>query len=1086
MMRHLSKRCTSGVLKGGLVLGLALALGWAPSQAAAQATGQIVGTVQDATSGRALEAVQVYVEGTGVGALTNAAGRYLLLNVPVGEYDFLVQMVGYRTGSATVTVTSGESSIQDYGLQQTAITLNDIVVTGAGVATERRKLGNTIATIDVASLRNAPITDFSQLIAGREAGVVLLPSSGSTGEGAKIRIRGSASLSQLNEPIVYIDGIRVNSDGISVFNGQGRPSRLDDIPPESIERIEILKGAAAATLYGTEASNGVIQIFTKRGQAGAPRFTAQADMTAITAPTNRILPIAGFARNADEQARISSRFGTNLALYETFEQDLIPQLLGTGFGQVYSASVSGGTGTFQYFVSGRVTDEDGPYKADQIFPATEGITPERDLNRRIAATSNFTIIPSSTVRIGISTLFAELIQRTPDNSNNIYGVFSSSLMSQLHKATAENLFGNPAFATTRENANQLNSVKSSHFAGSVNLGYTPTEAFRLDAIFGVDFTSDDAVAFRPYGWNVDGYSGSTPDGNRTVSERRSEEITVDLKGSYNSTFGDNIENTLLFGTQGFMSQSQSAGGSGRDFPGPGLETLSALGSESSFESWLRVTQVGAYIQDQIGLNDWIFTTLGARWDANSAFGADFSTAFYPKASISIIPSDGLDWTNETFSTLRLRAAIGRSGMQPGAFDKFTTFSSLASSAGPGVRPSNLGNEALKPEVSTEWEMGTEIGLFNDAGSIDFTYWNRTVKDALVARQFPVTGGFTNTQLDNIGEMKAWGLEISVRGNVIQRQGLSLNLFANGAYLNERITDMGGAPPLKTGGSYPRYRNYLLGPSLDAQGNILKAYSPGSFFGAKRADLDIPLNLDGSCTEPSLQQALDYFAGPVDPSSFKPLAIGNSTFGTPDGQLVSHNCGAGLLQSYLGKPTPDWGGSFGFSLAFAGNWEISSLAEYKAGNFFVQDLSGMFRRSNSFIGRNTPVSADLWSTMLDPATSAQQRLDAAIMWAKEVEALSPMSGLNGVYRADFIKLRELSLTYRVPSDIVERWGLSTATINLGARNLLTWVHGDYPGMDPEGNVTGRCNGGLNCNFLISTEGWGMPIPRRLTFSTRVTF
>jgi TonB-dependent SusC/RagA subfamily outer membrane receptor len=148
---------------------------------------------------------------------------------------------------------------------------------------------------------------------------VLLPSSGSTGEGAKIRIRGSASLSQLNEPIVYIDGIRVNSDGISVFNGQGRPSRLDDIPPESIERIEILKGAAAATLYGTEASNGVIQIFTKRGQAGAPRFTAQADMTAITAPTNRILPIAGFARNADEQARISSRFGTNLALYETFE-----------------------------------------------------------------------------------------------------------------------------------------------------------------------------------------------------------------------------------------------------------------------------------------------------------------------------------------------------------------------------------------------------------------------------------------------------------------------------------------------------------------------------------------------------------------------------------------------------------------------------------------------------------------------------------------------------------------------------------------------------------------------------------------------
>ena len=163
------------------------------------------------------------------------------------------------------------------------------------MATEKRKLGNTIATVDVSTLENAPVTDFSQLIAGREAGVVALPSSGYTGEGARIRIRGSASLSQLNEPIVYVDGIRVDRSAVQNFNGQGNPSRLDDIPPESIESIEILKGAAAATLYGTEASNGVIQIFTKRGTVGAPRFTLQGDWAGISVPTNRILPVADFA-----------------------------------------------------------------------------------------------------------------------------------------------------------------------------------------------------------------------------------------------------------------------------------------------------------------------------------------------------------------------------------------------------------------------------------------------------------------------------------------------------------------------------------------------------------------------------------------------------------------------------------------------------------------------------------------------------------------------------------------------------------------------------------------------------------------------
>jgi TonB-linked SusC/RagA family outer membrane protein len=1092
-------RLISHTKRLGVPILATLALSSLPATAAAQATGQIVGTVRDAGTGQALETVQVHIEGTGIGALTQANGQFLLLRVPVGEVNLAAQIVGYRTVRQTVTVGADEPVVANFELNQIAIALDELVVTGTGVATEKRKLGNTIASIDASSLQNAPITNFSQMLAAREPGVSVLPSSGYTGEGARIRVRGSSSLSQLNEPIVYVDGIRINGGAAEAWNSQGQPSRLDDIPPESIERIEVLKGAAAATLYGTEASNGVIQIFTKKGRVGSPTWSFQTEWSGIKAPTNRILPVSDFAARSCEEAgctheddmgpdgnlqraldRISARWGRNVGPYEVFQEDLVPELLDTGFGHVYTASVQGGSDAFQYFVSGRFADENGPFNAADVFPAFEGLTPEDDTNRRASLTTNFTVIPSEKFRIGVSSFYTDMEHHTPDNANNIYGVFSSALMTQLRLATEENLWGAAAFGTTREAMFQQNFVNSSHFAASTTMSYMPTTDIRVDGTFGLDFTSDDAVAFRPYRWNVDNFSGSTPDGDRTVSEERTRELTADLKASWSAQFGS-IENTLLAGSQGFLRQSQFAGGGGSEFPGPGLETLSALAQESSFESWIRNTQVGVYLQDQIGFNDFVFATLGGRWDANSAFGEDFSTVFYPKAGLSVMPTQALGWTSDLVSTLRLRAALGKSGLQPSAFARFTTYSPAPSEEGPGVSPENLGNEALEPEVSTEWEVGAEIGLFQDRASIDVSYWNREVNDALVSQQFPVTGGFTQRQLVNIGELAANGFDITARGTLVQREGFSLNLFANGGYISEEITDLGGAPPIKTGDSYPRYRNWLL-----------EGYSPGAFFGAElAADLEVPLNIlspadDGSCVIPTRQQALEYFSVPRDPSSFKPMLSGNSDFGTPNGEVASHNCGSGSLQSYLGKPIPDWQGSFGFDIAFLSDFELASVFEFKAGNYFVQDLSGEFRRANAVIGRNTPGSSELYATMLDPASSAEDRLDAALGWAREMEALAPMAGLNSTYPADFLRWRELSLTYRIPTNTMSRLGFNSGTVSLGMRNLKLWVNSEYPGMDPEGNVNGRCNGGTDCNFIDGTEGWGVPIPRTFTFSTRVTF
>ncbi len=1053
---------------GAMLLGLAGPL-------AAQQTGRITGRIVDAATNRPLAGVQVFLPPTGIGGLTDGDGRFLLLNVPAGQHTLTAQIVGFRQGERAVTVTAGETTIANVGLTQTAIELDQIVVTGAGVATQKKKLGNTIATIDVSRLENAPISDFSQILQGREPGVVALPSSGSTGEGARIRIRGSASLSQLNEPVVYVDGIRVDRSAANAFNDQANPSRLDDIPPDAIERVEILKGAAAATLYGTEASNGVIQIFTKKGRAGAPRFTFQVDQTAVSVPTNRMLPLADFAETQTDVNRIRDRWGLQVRTFEPFQIDLLPGYFDTGYQQVYSASVSGGADFFTYFASARFQDENGPFAIGNLFPDVEGYEKADDQNRRVQTTANLTVSPHEKVRIGVNTLYAEMDHETPDNGNNIYGAFSSTLMSQLRLANENNLYGQPAFATLRENIYQQNKVETNHFAGSVNVNYSPFQTIKVDGTFGVDFVNESGTTFRPFRWNLDNFSTSTPEGTRTADEIRNRVLTADLKFSWDYRVSDDLTSTFLAGGQGFLNQRTFRRGSGTRFPGPGLEVTDAGADQSVNESWVRNVQVGGYLQDQIGFKDYAFVTVGGRWDANSAFGEKFSTAFYPKVSLSFIPTQAFGWTNETFSTVRVRGAIGKSGLQPSAFDKFTTYTPQPSVDGPGVAPSNLGNDALKPEVSTEWEAGAELGLFNDRASIEFTYWDRQVIDALVARQFPVTGGFVRTQLDNIGKTEAHGIDLGVRGNVFQSENFSVSVFANGAFLNEKVVDMGGAPPLKTGGSYPRYRNF-----------IVEGYSPAAFFGAKLSDAAIPLNIDGTCREPTRAAALQYFATPRNPSAFKPLAVGNSDFGTPNGAFASHNCGNGLLLSWLGKPTPDWQGSFGLNVSFLGDFEVNSLFEYKAGDFYVQDLSGMFRRANAVIGRNTPRSAQLDAIIQNPASTPEQRLDAAIAWVNEVEGLAPMSGLNGVYPADFIRWRELSLTYRVPTSFVDQLGLASAAITLGGRNLALWVNDQYPGMDPEGNVNSRCNGGLDCNFLDSTEGWGIPIPRRYSLSMRVSF
>ena len=1077
----------------------------------------IEGTVEDAQNGETLPGVQVFIPALNTGAVTNADGVYRITGVQPGTYTLEARFVGFRTTEREVEVPAGETVTVDFQLRESAINLNEVVVTGTGGPVEKRKLGNTISTINAQSLESMPVQNFSELLQGREPGVAGLPSGGLASEGARIRIRGSASLSQSNEPLVYIDGIRANNGGgfggFVGTGGGGSPSRLDDINPLSIARVEVLKGAAAATLFGTQASNGVLQIFTKQGKIGPPRFNFVITQAASVFP-DAYPDQTGFASSQAQADNMSEVLGRDVQPFQLVSQNIARELTdGTGQVQSYAGSISGGAEGIRYYVSARFEDNDSPFQSSFIrspdYPSS--ISPlANDAVTRYQGSARVDITPSEDLSFRVTSAYSDNRIQSLQSNNNIYGISSLAQFSKPELVippggARTNRSGTFAFATVNESLMQSVEQQAKRFNGSVNVNLKPIDMLELDTKSGVDFTDAENTEFRPFGWNIDGFATDTPDGERSFADVNNLEVTLDTRANLTNQIGEQFESTFTGGIQGFVSRGTLESGNGFDFPGPGFEVTDAAATTSVVEQFSEVINGGIFGQEQLGYNDYLFLTVGARYDANSAFGSDFDGVLYPKASVSFIPSDSPFWTeNSPVSSLKVRAAVGNSGLQPGAFDALTTFSALSSVSGPGVVPNNLGNPELEPEVSTEWEVGLDMGLFEDRLGIEATYWDRTVNDALVQRQFPVTGGFRATQLANIGQTKAQGVELSLDAALLDRENVSVDLFANTAYLYEEVTDLGDAPPIKVGGSYRRYRNYLV-----------EGYAPGTHFGVQLMDtppgtLPVDLNGDGQAdSEEFLIQFLSSLtpadlAGPLPGSTAMPSSIAEG--GRP-GVLIAQRsaeaCAGGAnpecptgaqTDFYLGKPTPDFSGSFGLDVGFLGNFQVSTLFEYKFGNYYVNNLTDAFRNSNPIIGRNTPQATRAQINYRtggqdangNPQNSGEVRLEALRTWLNDLLALDPFSGLNTIESADFLRWRELSLTYNVPRSFTQRFNVRTLSLTVAGRNLA--LISGYGGVDPELNAVGRGGGATNLEnqFLDGVEAFGFPIPRRFEFRMRLGF
>lgn len=729
------------------------------SEGAAQSTGSVTGVVIDATNRQPIAGAQVVVLGTQRGSLTEARGRYLILGVPPGTYTVRVTFIGYGTQEQTVTIAPGQSAQANFELRISAVDLDEMVVTGMAGTVEKRKVGSSMASLSVGQIQEVvPLRDFGTALQARIPGVRSVGTVGGVGTSRALTVRGTTSLNLDQRPVIYLDGVRINANqyewggmaqaACCAFSGGAGEDRLSDLNPEDIERIEVLKGPAAATLYGSEASTGVIQIFTKRGRNNSP-----------------------------PQFTLSSSWGFN-RLRENIPTKLYPEFKGPDGFQAWDANehliengpiatmdltAQGGGQDVTYYVSGGYGFEEGSIKPNW----------QKRGNLRM----NLRWVASDAWTFALNTAYARNRIHSLQSGNNWMALLGNAQLGSPLKATEEAPYGEP-WIPIRNIKKVKTYDDASRWTGGVTATFQPRSWFSNKLTVGLDNVDEEKARIMPFGYYYT-YVGTT--GERNLGYRRAQTFTVDYLGSLNFKLRADLESDLAFGAQGFRETVSNQMATGRGFAGPGVTTVGGASTTFGGESFVETVNIGFFAQNRFSFQDRLFATVGLRVDGNSAFGKNYGLKTYPKTDLAFqVPADILPGF---VSNLKLRGAAGTAGKFPGAFDQFQTYNPTAVLDDvAGVTPANPGNADLKPETTLELEAGFDAGLFNDRMGVTFTLYHAKTTDALLRVNIPPSQGFAESPLDNVGEILNRGWELTINYTPLNRPrvrwSVDLNLDGN--------------------------------------------------------------------------------------------------------------------------------------------------------------------------------------------------------------------------------------------------------------------------------------------------------------------
>lgn len=1030
--------CYPNVRKGRttlalMALGMALAVGPLAGQ-----TGSVTGRVTDASTMRPLEGAQVSITALRVGSLAGTNGRFLLPAVPAGTHTLEIRYIGYRPVTRQITVTAGQALAVDVPLETQAIALDELVVTGTGVVTERRQLGATVASVTGEQMDKMPISNVSSSLMGRVSGFA--PAGPSEfGSAPLMTIRGGVSLTQRNQPLVYIDGVRVDNTFNFVGNARAGQS-LDHLNPRDVERVEVIKGAAAATLYGTEASAGVIQIITKRGTASAPAWTFEIGQEGSKVPVGRAPKNWGYD------------FGTKTLVGPS---DPLKDYLGPwGLAQDYSVSVRGGSNRITYFSSARLFDEKGPMDREVSLFGSKSIR------------TNLTIQATDRLKARTDINLVRGIQKNPGgNGDGVAGNTSSSFwvfwLAVPTTAVPEYPYGG-RYASLY---GYLYWPPPGGYSGPVPHDKLPypvdgppifprkskleTDRLTLSGAFTYDWgggissefiVGRDETEFENIEHGLKGHDRTLPEGYRLIRNDKRRETTLDLKTSWQYKLNPSLTSTLLVGGQSFREQTWNRSYGTRNFSAAELGTLRGGATVlTSDEASAEVINAGVYAQEQVALSDRLFLTGAARLDGNSAFGKDFGFQIYPKVGASWVVSDHEFWPFQKWDQFRLRAALGAAGLQPGAFDAQQTWQPVSFVDNvAGVMPLNSGNPDLKPERTVEREVGAELGFGRGRAGLEVVYFNSKTTDALLPAPNTPSLGFRTTQLRNLGGLRKQGLETSLNVTWMRRGDFRFATNLQTTWTDVKVTSTGGLPGYRIQSG--RYYH-----------TIREGYSPGAWIGptqdpAKPYSISVPIEKLTRLNQ-------------ISPNFLKNAAGGDSL-------------------TYGGNSIPSVTASFSPSLDLPGGLRVNALLSAALG-FYTFTIVQQTRMNV----RNDEQTARFEQLLDDPSTSTAERQRIADYWGSH----HPANLSNLIEDGDHARFQELSLSYTIPESLVRALRTGSMDVSLSARNLALWQKCKHCVGDPfAGQVQRDPDESPGTAFVQNTDYGAPPTARRFGVRIRATF
>lgn len=1010
----------------GLVTALAL-LAVGVSKAEAQ-QGAVTGQVIEASNQQPITGAQVSLEGTQLGTLTGEDGNYRITGVPAGEYTVQVQAIGYSQGSRTVTVQAGQSATADFELSISAIQLEEVAVNVVtGLAQQRRSMGTNTGVISAEQVNTGPVNSFEDLLQGRSAGVNLESTTGTTGAGQRLRIRGSGSLSLSNSPLIYIDGTRVrgSSDGLqSGITGGQDISLLSSLNPQNIESVEVLKGPAATAEYGSAASNGVILITTKAGGGAAgtqwhtyaefgslhdvtdypANVLAFENQTGVSDPPYFItyndggLTPDGTSENVTPGLVPCTNFNAAAGLCT---QDLVyrhnslkdprtsPFERGTRRNLGFNVSSATGGGT-SFFVSGGWETE-------------QNVLPNNELEKWNGL-ANVNFQPRNDLSISIRTQYINQSLDLPNNDNSLFSPLINGMLAAPAYMpgdggavfTSEPFRGRQAswahygfFFTPDELSNVTSTTRSDRFILGTDGRYQPLEWLSFRYNLGADLNfRDDGIVFQEGMGNI---GGGFSLGFRDRSTGRQNTFTANVSSQAVFDLTDDIRSTTVVGGAYDQEDQQftTCSGAGLISDIPSCSGTTQLFSVS--ESFFKIRSMAGFISEDIAISDRLFLSASVRADDNSAFGGNIGTEFYPSGSVSWVASDEPFFPDsDVLSSLRLRGAFGYSGNRPGFRDARSLYSPVTVTSGgsnlKAVTVSSTGNPDLNPERVREVEGGFDAGFFEDRVNLQLTYYDRRSRDALIARDLPPSFGLTGSVFENLGEIKNSGFEVSLNGTAVRAQDATVSFNAAFTTNDNEIIELGeGIEPI------------TFGQQAHKEG-----FSAGAFH------------------QPKIEWE--------DPDDDGLLALGDVSTTTDSAVFIDES-------------TPTWTLSFGTGIDLFGFLQLDGQAEARGGHSQMNGTES-FRCQRGFTSNIRPTAC---RAVGNPDASLEEQ-------ATFIGAFNYGTEVGYIEDATFLKIREVSASIMPPTSLVQAapW-TEGMRLSVSGRNVATFT--GYSGIDPELNWTG---------------------------------